>query len=513
MPPMRIFCRPLGRLVIAAVAFAATAADAAVYTITTLADDDTDNGNCTLREALLAASTDQTNDLCIGDIGADTIVLDAVGTYSFTLGSILSAARQFTVRGDADQPASAYVIDLGSVQRFLAVSFGSDLTLENLTLTHGAGSPRGGALLVENSDLTMRQVTISDSDATHASAADGGALAFLAQDAQSLDLEEVTFTGNRAAAVNQTFGGALYATFQDGGSARIVRARIAGNRLEATTGSFSRKGGGIFLQAFTDADDMEIELRHLELTGNAINGPSFSDGAGASIYMSAAGTLLLEDALLEDNELEVAAATNGSSALDLDVAADSATIRRVRMVANPGDLGSDHALIQFSGPTQAVLSDLLVANGSSNGLWLTTSGADCDVLAGNLTVAGHPQSGLVLIENGCPLRIENSIVFGNATSSGSNLDLFAGSPEVSAECLVGVDPLFLDGPNGDFRLDDGSPAEDAGDQTFASIGPFDAAHATRVVGVDVDLGALERGAVFADGFEYGDVHAWTSTVP
>ncbi len=66
---------------------------------------------------------------------------------------------------------------------------------------------------------------------------------------------------------------------------------------------------------------------------------------------------------------------------------------------------------------------------------------------------------------------------------------------------------------GDFRLGPTSVAADAGNQTFLSVGPFDAAHADRIVGVQVDLGALERGALWSDDFEIGDLYAWSVAVP
>src|SRR5688572_31366060 len=97
----------------------APAGEAAVYTITTLAEDTLANGNCTLREALLAASTDASHDLCAGDAAADEIVLALAGTYELDDGDIGSAARTLTVRGAAGEPASAYVVDLGGVQRLI----------------------------------------------------------------------------------------------------------------------------------------------------------------------------------------------------------------------------------------------------------------------------------------------------------------------------------------------------------------------------------------------------------
>ena len=44
--------------------------------------------------------------------------------------------------------------------------------------------------------------------------------------------------------------------------------------------------------------------------------------------------------------------------------------------------------------------------------------------------------------------------------------------------------------------------------TFVSVGPFDLAHGDRTVGVEIDLGAFERGSLFSDGFELAEFLAW-----
>jgi hypothetical protein len=481
------------------------ATQGATYTITTLEEDDTPNGNCTLREALRAASTDSTHDSCVGDVGPDTIVLAAVGTYELDDGNISSAARQLTVRGDGDHPQDAYVVDLGGVQRFFGVLFGSQLTLENLTLTNGFAAPRGGTVRAQDSDLTMKRVTISGSRS-----AEGGAVAFEAQETQRLEVVGVTFSANRAVA-DQARGGGLYVKLNDGGDVRIVTSRFLDNRLEATTGSFSRAGGGLYVDVL---GAVAVEVRHLELARNQIDAPSFASGAGAWIRVGSTGPLELSDARFDANEHVVAAPTNGPAGLNLDIAASSATVRRLRLLGNLGGTGKEQAAIQVRESTPGVVSDVLAGNGNGIGVFLaTSSGTSCSLVAGNLTVAGHPGSGLRLAQSGCPLRVESSLLFGNGTSSGSDLEVFFGSPEISPETLAGVDPLFVDAANGDFQLADGSPAIDAGDASFASVGAFDAAHGARVIGLDVDLGALERPALFAEGFERGDLFAWAANGP
>jgi hypothetical protein len=57
-----------------------------------------------------------------------------------------------------------------------------------------------------------------------------------------------------------------------------------------------------------------------------------------------------------------------------------------------------------------------------------------------------------------------------------------------------------------------SPATDSGNATFATVGPWDVRHGRRVVGPAPDLGAFERGSLFAWDAEEGDTVAWSGRV-
>ncbi len=479
-------------------------APAATYTITTLAEDDVVNGNCTLREALLASIQDSTHDQCMGDVGPDTIVLQATGSYALDDGNLSGAARTLTVRGAAGQPRASYVVALGDAQRFLSVSGGFDLTLENLTLSDGAAGAQGGALEIVDSNLTLRDVAITSSHADN-----GGALLFRAHGSEHLDVENARFEGNQATA-NQASGGALWVDLQAGtATVRIVSAQFVGNGIVSASGNFSRHGAGL---AVNDFSGDAIELRHLLFDGNTIDAPSFAAGAGLYLGMTT-GSLLGEDLRFVANALLVDAATNGAVALDASLQdLSTATLRRLEVRSNPGGSTRSQAILQANGSTPLVLSDVLVGPGTGSGLFLSTGGgAGASLLAGNLTVAGNAGTGLTLAENSGTLRVENSIVSGNATVSGTNLQIFNGTPDVSAEVLVGGSPGFVDAGAGDFQLAPGSPAVGAGNAAFASVGPYDLPHGTRVVGVQIDLGAYEQGAIFADGFEREDLWAWSTS--
>jgi len=503
-------------LVATLLAIASAGAQGATYVITTLADDVAANGNCTLREALLASASNTTQDQCVGDGGADEIVLDAIGTYPFSAGTVVLSAVAVTVRGDSDHPRSSYLIDMADQNRFFVALNGSNIRLERLELTRGYGdtgffgsNSRGGAVDAHDSDLVLRDVRISNSRSIN-----GGALGFRADIPAVLDLEAVELAGNQANYIDPTSqrsGGGLALETNANATLRFVDVRFVGNAIVSGDPSVSGFGGGAYFRVTANSS---VEARHLEFTGNTIATAGGAVGGGFFGDFAGTGGFVLEDVVLTGNDFTGPATIIGGSAFDLYLGGTaSPTIRRVRATGNGAGDGTFQALIRVQDPAEALISDVLVADGDGGGLYLDVQCLVCSSIAGNLTVTGHPGSGLMLGENTGTLRLENSIVWNNATVSGANLDIWLGTPEVSAENLVGVDPLFANAPAGDYRPGPASPAIDAGDATFAAIGPWDAGHGDRVIGADVDLGALERGALFADDFEHGDAYAWSAILP
>src|SRR5215213_4942928 len=84
-----------------------TVAHAATITVTTSADELTNNGQCSLREAIRNANADSAvQPDCIAGSGADTITLPA-GTYRLTIGGTGNNA------GDLDLTASVTISGAG----------------------------------------------------------------------------------------------------------------------------------------------------------------------------------------------------------------------------------------------------------------------------------------------------------------------------------------------------------------------------------------------------------------
>jgi CSLREA domain-containing protein len=129
-------------------------AQAATITVDTVADETSTNGNCTLREAVIAANTNLPRDACAAGAGADDIAFSVTGTITLTmsgpddqaLGGDLDIRDSLTVTG------GGIVIDgsgLSPRDRVFHVPVaGVTLNLSNLTITGGllpAGTMPGGA--------------------------------------------------------------------------------------------------------------------------------------------------------------------------------------------------------------------------------------------------------------------------------------------------------------------------------------------------------------------------------
>jgi hypothetical protein len=492
----------------AAALTAPSTASAATNTIVTLAEDEIANGNCTLREALLATVTQADVDQCDGDVGPDTIVLGVAGVYELDDEDLPPISnRTLTLRGAPGLPRDSMVIDLGGVQRLLDLRSGASFTAEHLEIENGLGSPGGvgrggGVIAAEWAELTLRDLRISGSRAY-----DGGAIAVVF--GPSLVIEECEFVGNRATAgtpQGQRRGGAMSITWGGDTPLRLAETRFVDNEVFDLASGVSGFGGALFLQLGSGAP---VDLHRLSFEDNRIEVAANGFGAGLFVDMHVTGgTFALTDAEFTGNDYAAPTTAFPGSAAVLDFGGvDAIEVRRVRAIANgPGDFPQQLS-IMVSATTDATVSDVLVADGFGTGIHLAVTNGG-SLTAGNLTVTGQTSGGVALHEWSGTLRLENSIVWSNTGEGGFEVDTQTTDPEISSENLIGVDPGFVDAAAGDYRLSSSSVATDAGDSTFASVGPYDLDHAPRVAFVDVDLGAYERGALFGDDFESGDVFAW-----
>ena len=477
------------------------------YSILTVADDFSGNGNCTLREALAAAVSNAAVDACQAGsaIVQDTISL-AAGNYLLPLGVLdVSGCADLLVRGPAAAPPTA-VLSGSTTHRVFDLLGGGNLTLEDLEIRDGRDlgtvAPIGAAVRVIEASLTVRRVRFFDNVARR-----GGAIGWAATGAtRSLVIENSIFEQNRAQhpdAADATMGGALWTNGVSGAAVRISDTLFVDNRAESALASdFIRSGAA---ELGTEGSGSTVTVERTRFIGNTVEatGAGSSSTAGALSGFFLGSTVRFEDVEVRGSLLSAGTPFGGAGAALAFFDSAQGHIDRLRVVDNAATVPAEQVLLSAQSSSFVLLRDTLVAQGAIG--MVVASATDALVLLSQVTATGHTGIGLELDETGTGgISLSNSIVFGNGADIGT-----IGSPLIFPENLIGIDPLFTNAAGGDYTIAAGSPAEDAGDTTFSGMGPYDLGHGARLVGPETDLGAFERGALFNDGFETETATSWS----
>lgn len=256
---------------------------------------------CTLRAAI-----QETNELP----GPDTILVPA-GTYSLDIQGILEnesltgdldVTDTLTIRGEG---ADKTIIDARGIDRVLDLpTWGTSLTLENLTLTNGSLPPslhwtkKGGGGIRNRGHLTLRNVIIRNNHVSGTSSGDaGGGLFNYAQCTVSkttiennsagrgggvYNFQDGTFTLSESSLLNNTSnsGGGL----RNDGTLKIINSTISGNNTRIDQ---AHDGGGVF-------NEGNLDVIQATIASNS------ASGSGGGIWNQ--GRLSLINTILADNE-------------------------------------------------------------------------------------------------------------------------------------------------------------------------------------------------------------------
>jgi CSLREA domain-containing protein len=201
------------------------AAHAASLVVSTLADVQTNNDECSLREAIINANSNNqsgSTDCAAGSSGAtDTIAFDVGGTV--TLVSTLPAITDtvgITIEGGGNVTISGNnAVQIGSV------SAGAILNLENLILAEGNSAVSGGGI-ANNGTLNVINSTFSSNEA----ADQGGAI--LNNTGATLNITDSSFDQNNA----DSLGGAIYTV----GTLQVSGSTFSGNNSGANGGAIQQ---------------------------------------------------------------------------------------------------------------------------------------------------------------------------------------------------------------------------------------------------------------------------------
>jgi CSLREA domain-containing protein len=207
-----------------------------------LGDDNTANGNCTLREAVRAANANAAVDACPSGSGVDTIAL-AAGNYALTLGP---TGEQAAAGGDLDitdpvgvsivgDPAGTSV-DAGGVDRVFELIGPAIATFDGVSIKGGANVVGGGGVEVGNT----AQATVVHSTVSGNSATSGGGLDVVGS--SYLTVIDSTVAGNVSLGGPGEGGGGINAV--TGAQLSVINSTISGNRA-------AFDGGGIHVIGLT----------------------------------------------------------------------------------------------------------------------------------------------------------------------------------------------------------------------------------------------------------------------
>lgn len=300
-------------VVLAAALVLASTGRAAVIIVDTTADDTIVNGNCTLREAMMAANTNASVDACSdGDASLDSVIIFASGTISLT-GGPLPITGTVSILGPGE---SSLVIDGGN-QRIFDIAMNNaayDATIQQVTLRNGAaGAEDGGAVRIGLADaVTFRQVVFDSNTAMN-----GGAIGFSDTDmCNTLSITRCIFIDNFASSL----GGAFALLTNSNNAVRpfdaieISDTQFTGNSSGSSGGSmFAAVKGGFILDrcSFVGNTAQGNNGGAIYMTGPAATGPKLvvknsffaanqAPGSGGAVFLWAMGLQLVHTTMVRN---------------------------------------------------------------------------------------------------------------------------------------------------------------------------------------------------------------------
>lgn len=390
----------------------------ATITVNSAADAVAVDGNCTLREAVIAADTQTAEDGCPAGNLATTIVFDPATNGTPIVLTDVGAGEDAAATGDLDVTGSTSltikgngvgqtIIDGDKDDRIFHVLNTASLTLQDLTVTNGAGVPQGGGIYATSgTSLTLTSVVVTNNYATNTSTAGGGGI----EADGNFSMTGSTVSGNTAQATTTgtVYGGGLYLS-NPSATVNISGSTIANNTAHAATGY--AQGGGV-------ETDSALTMTDSVVTGNTAN--SDSGGAyGGGIDVDN-GTLDLERVELSDNTAQYGVA-NVSNAFG-------------------GGLATFYPTILIN----TTIAGNQVVNGRGGGVFNDANGITIN--AYGATIAQNSATwngGGIDVESGANFQFTNTLIAGNTVTAtggaGPDCDDFGtGNVSSTGYNLVGI---------------------------------------------------------------------------
>ena len=451
------------------------AAQAATFTVTKTADtaDGTCDGDCSLREAIIAANAAG---------GPDDITLPA-GTYTL---SIAGAGEDAAATGDLDitddltlagAGAATTTVDAAGLDRVFDVMGPITVEIRQITVTGGVTDPdtsrNGGGIQNSDATLTVEDVVITGNATGNFNGASGGGLVNV--DSGVVTINSSTIDNNTAPNTNNTGAGVANT---ESGVMTINDSTISNNTA-------LQDGGGVF-----NANVGFLTINNSVISGNQGRfGGGFSHGNGA--------TAIINDSTITGNQ----AIDGGGVENDQGT---TITINRTTIAGNTAT-GEGGGVFVSQGGIVAITNSTISGNSATFGGGIQHEGRET-VTVTNSTISGNSatsNSGGINNTGDGTVTLTNTIVANNSvggdcvgtiTSSGNNLDSDGTCGLGAAGDISNTDPKLgaladNGGPTQTHALLSDSPAIDAADN--AACPATDQRGVTRPQGPTCDIGAYE----------------------
>ncbi|MDA0243873.1 MAG: CSLREA domain-containing protein [Chloroflexi bacterium] len=358
-------------------------------TVTTLNDNNTVDGLCTLREAITRANLGSASADCPGaTAGGNTIVLPS-GTL--TLASQLptiSSALIITGNGPANTIVEANATANTATWRIFQFNSASvAFEIHDLTLRHGGNdstfNSNGGCVILSNGTASLTVSNVTFSHCATASSNGGGAIAAI--NGGTLTISDSTFSYNSSTNVtsgggaininggtnsasltitNSTFshnsltsdssgrsGGAIYCILC---SLSITNTIFNNNSTSATGGSSG--GGALYLNTNLAAD-----LTGVTFTNNTVSATTEASGGALDVAQQRAISLTITNSVFSDNALTGGSTREGGA---IYIGNGTLALSSSRLVANNAN-GNGSALYHASPQNTTIRQSCITGNGTS----------------------------------------------------------------------------------------------------------------------------------------------------
>ncbi|NCS53639.1 MAG: cadherin [Microcystis aeruginosa G13-05] len=363
---------------------------------------------------------------------------------------------------------------------------GTNFHLTRVTFTNNSASSIGGAIVNSGSNPRMTNITFTGNTTTDPASGGSDQGGAIYNSSSSPTINSTTFSQNSA----NSDGGAIYNYFS---SQTLTDITFTNNS------SVNGSGGAVYNQSSNPT-----------LTNVNFNLNSANNGVGGAIYngflsgYAGSNTTLTQNSFQQNSAIVGGAIYNGSSSSNLTNVSFSQNA-----ASNQG--GAIFSTSSSSTQTNVTFSR---NNATSQGGAIWTDGGGANTLVNTSFYGNASSNGSAIFNGGTAPILRNSIIWGHGGTA------IEGSPTITNSIVQGgytgtgnvtVDPLtlataiFVDPNFDDLRLKSGSPAIDAGSNTFLpadsrdldkdgnTTEPLsqDLGNNPRVNGTTVDIGAFE----------------------